>query len=71
MKREKYALQFDASTDVPGFAQLIVLVWYITNRKLEEELLRCMAISGTCTGEDILSSGDETTELWFIMEAVY
>ena len=51
MKREKYALQLDEFTDVPGFAQLI----YIANGKLEE-LLTCMALSGICTSEDIFSA---------------
>ncbi|XP_076823229.1 zinc finger BED domain-containing protein 5-like [Clavelina lepadiformis] len=31
---------------------------YIANGKLEEELLMCMAIFGTCTGEDIFSAVD-------------
>ena len=39
VKRGKYALQLDKSTDVSGLAQLIVFVRHIANGKLEEELL--------------------------------
>ena len=58
VKRGKYALQLDESTDASGLAQLIVFVRYIANGKLEEELLMCVALSGTCTGEDIFSAVD-------------
>ena len=33
-----------------------MFVRYITNGKLEEELLMCVALSGTCTSEDIFSA---------------
>ena len=58
VKQGKYALQSDKSTDVPGLAQLIVFIRYIANGKLEEELPMCVALSGTCTGEDIFSAVD-------------
>ena len=48
----------DESTDVSSLAQLIVFVRYIANGKLEEELLMCVALSGTCTDEDIFSAVD-------------
>ena len=51
-------MQLDESTDVSGLAQLIVFVKYIANGKLEEELFMCIALSGTCTGEDIFSAVD-------------
>ena len=54
VKRGTYALQLNESTDVSGLAQLIVFVRYIADGKLEEELLMCVALFGTCTGEDIL-----------------
>ena len=59
VKRRKYALQLDESTDVSSLAQLIVFIRHIANRKLEEELLMCVALSGTCTGEDIFSAVDK------------
>ena len=53
VKRGKYALQLDEYTDKSGLAQLMVLVRYTANGKLEEELLTCAALPGTCTSEDI------------------
>ena len=35
-----------------------MFVRYIANGKLEEELLMCVALPGTCTGEDIFSAVD-------------
>ena len=58
VKRGKYVLQLDESTDVSGLAQLIVFVRYIANGKLEEELLMCVTLSGTYTGEEIFSAVD-------------
>ena len=58
VKRGKYALQMDESTDKSGLAQLIVFVKYMANGKLEEELLMCVALFETCTGEDIFSAVD-------------
>ena len=45
VKQGKYALQLDEYTDKSGLAQLMVFVRYIANRKLEEELLICVALS--------------------------
>ena len=36
----------------------MVFVRYIANGKLEEELLMCVALPGTCTGENIFSAVD-------------
>ena len=58
VKRKKFALQLDESTDVSGLAQLIVFVRYIIKGKPEEELLMCASLLGTCTGEDIFSAVD-------------
>ena len=56
VKRKKFVLQLDESTDVSGLAQLIVFVRYIANGKPEEDL--CASLLGTCTGEDIFSAVD-------------
>ena len=64
-------MQLDESRNKSGLAQLMVLVRYIANGKLEEELFMCVALSGTCTGEDILSSGYKTTQLRIIMGVLY
>ena len=58
VKRKKFALQLDESTDVSGLAQLIVFVRYIANGKPEEDLLMCASLLGT----HFLSSGHETKE---------
>ena len=58
VKRGKYALQLVESTDVPSLAQKIVFVRSIDNRKIKEELLMCVALSGTCTGKNIFSAVD-------------
>ena len=57
-KQGKYALQLDEYMDKSGLAQLLVFVRYIANGKLEEQLLMCKVLSGTCTGEDIFSAVD-------------
>ena len=51
-------MQLDEYTDKSGLAQLMVFVRYIANGRLEEELLMCVALSGTCTREDIFSAVD-------------
>ena len=48
----------DEYTDKFGLAQLMVFVRYIANGKLEKELLMCVALPGTCAGEDIFSAVD-------------
>ena len=58
MKLGKYVLQLDESTNVSGLAQLVVFVRYIASGKLEEELFMCVALSGTCTCEDIFLAVD-------------
>ena len=58
VKRGKFSLQLDESTDVSSLAQLLVFVRYIANEKPEEDLLMCASLLGTCTGEDIFSGVD-------------
>lgn len=48
----------DESTDVSNSAQLLVFVRYIFERKLNEEMLFCVPLEGTCTGEDIFNKLD-------------
>ena len=59
VKRGKFSLQIDESSDVSGLAQLLVFVRYIANGKPEEDLLMCVSLIGTCTGEDIFSAVDK------------
>ena len=58
VKKSKYALQLDESTDIANCAQLLVFVRYRFDGKLEEEMLTCTALEGTCTGEDIFTKLD-------------
>ena len=58
VKRGKFSLQLDESTDISGLAQQLVFVRYIANGKPEEDLLMCASLLGTCTGEDIFSAVD-------------
>ena len=58
VKRKKFALQLDESTDVSGLAQLIVFVRYIANERPEKDLLMCASLLETRTGEDIFSAVD-------------
>ena len=58
VKRGKFSLQLDESTDISGLAQLLVFVRHIANGKPEEDLLICASLLGTCTGEYIFSAVD-------------
>ena len=58
VKRGKFSLQLDESTDKSGLAQLLVFVRYIVNGKPKEDLLMCASLLGTCTSEDISSAVD-------------
>ena len=58
VKRGKFSLQLDETTDVSGLAQLLVFVRCIANGKPEEDLLTCASLLGTCKGEDIFSAVD-------------
>lgn len=58
VKKGKYALQLDESTDVSNCAQLLVFVRYSFDGKLNEDLLFCAPLEGTCTGEDIFTKLD-------------
>ncbi|XP_067249349.1 zinc finger BED domain-containing protein 5-like [Chanodichthys erythropterus] len=57
-KSGRYALQLDESTDVSSTAQLLVFVRYIFEGKLNEEMLFCTQLEGSCTGEDIFNKLD-------------
>ncbi|CAL9691707.1 unnamed protein product [Knipowitschia caucasica] len=56
VKGGKYSLQLDESTDVSNTAQLLVFVRYIFEGKFSEEMLFCLQLEGTCTGEDIFTN---------------
>ena len=58
VKRRKFSLHLDESTDAYGLAQLLIFVRYIANGKPENYLLMCASLLGTCTGEDIFSAVD-------------
>ena len=53
VKKGKYALQLDESTDILNSAQLLVFIRYSFDKKLNAVLLR--APEWTCTGEDIFT----------------
>uniref|UniRef100_A0A8C2E398 HAT C-terminal dimerisation domain-containing protein n=1 Tax=Cyprinus carpio TaxID=7962 RepID=A0A8C2E398_CYPCA len=57
-KSGRYSLQLDESTDVSSTAQLLVFVRYIFEGKLNEEMLFCTQLEGSCTGEDIFNKLD-------------
>jgi hypothetical protein len=53
-----YALQLDETTDVAGFAVLFVIVRYINNNSIEDEMLFCKPLKTRTTGEDIFNLVD-------------
>ncbi len=59
VKKGKFALQLDESTDVSNSAQLLVFIRYSFDRKLNEDILFCTPLEGTCTGEDIFTNLDK------------
>ncbi|XP_034733456.1 zinc finger BED domain-containing protein 5-like [Etheostoma cragini] len=59
VKKGKYALQLDETTDVSNSAQLLVFVRYSFDGKLNENMLFCTPLEGTCTGEDIFTKLDD------------
>ncbi|XP_071056571.1 zinc finger BED domain-containing protein 5-like [Onthophagus taurus] len=48
-----FALQLDETTDVAGLAVLIVLVRYVFNSSVQEDMLFCKPFVGRMTGEEI------------------
>ncbi|XP_071053624.1 zinc finger BED domain-containing protein 5-like [Onthophagus taurus] len=48
-----FALQLDETTDVAGLAVLIVLVRYVFNSSVQEDMLFCKPLVGRTTGEEI------------------
>ena len=58
VKRGNFFLPLNESTDASGLAQLLVFVRYIASGKLEEDLLKCALLLGTCPGEDVFSAVD-------------
>ncbi|GAA6085321.1 SCAN domain-containing protein 3-like [Tachysurus ichikawai] len=57
-KSGRYTLQLDESTDVSSTAQILVFVRYIFEGKLNEKMLFCTHLEGSCTGEDIFNKLD-------------
>lgn len=53
VKKGKYALQLDESTDVSNSVQLLVFIRYSFDRKLNKDMLFCTPLEAKCTGEDI------------------
>ncbi|XP_042858681.1 zinc finger BED domain-containing protein 5-like [Penaeus japonicus] len=58
VKGSKYALQLDESTDISNSAQLLVFIRYSFAGKLQEDMLFCTVLDGTCTGSDIFTKLD-------------
>ncbi len=58
VKKGKYALQLDESTDVSNVAQLLVFIRYSFDGKLVNDVLFCTPLEGKCTGEDIFTKLD-------------
>ena len=52
VKKGKYALQLDESTDILNSAQLLVFIRYSVTENI---MLFCSALEWTCTGEDIFT----------------
>ncbi len=50
VEKGKYALQLNDSTDVSNSAHLLVFVRYGFDGKLNEDILFCTPLEGTCTG---------------------
>ena len=48
-----FSIQLDETTDVTNFAQLLVYVRYIKNKKMKEEFLFCKPLQTTTTATDI------------------
>ncbi|XP_034083391.1 protein FAM200A-like [Gymnodraco acuticeps] len=58
VKKGKYALQLDESTDMSNSAQLLVFARYSFDGKLDEDMLFCTPLELKCTGEDIFTKLD-------------
>ena len=58
VKGKKYALQLDESTDISNSAQLLAFIRYSFGGKLQEDMLFCTVLEGTCTGSDIFTKLD-------------
>ena len=58
VKKVKYALQLDESTDVSNSGQLLVFIRYSFDGKRNEDMLFCTPHELKCTGEDIFTKLD-------------
>ncbi|KAJ4947709.1 hypothetical protein JOQ06_009742 [Pogonophryne albipinna] len=58
VKKGKYALQLDESTDVSNSAQLLVFARYSFDGKLNEDMLFCTPLELKCTGEEMFTKLD-------------
>ena len=54
----KYSVQIDESTDISGYAQLLVYVRYLGESTSEEEFLFCRALETITRGNDIFALVD-------------
>ncbi|KAI4806527.1 hypothetical protein KUCAC02_017347 [Chaenocephalus aceratus] len=55
LRGSKFAVQLDESTDVSGSAQLIALVRYPWEGRIQEDFLFSQELTGRATGEEIFN----------------
>ncbi|KAI4800502.1 hypothetical protein KUCAC02_009644 [Chaenocephalus aceratus] len=55
LRVSKFAVQLDESTDVSGSAQLIALVRYPWEGRIQEDFYFCQELTGRATGEEMFN----------------